>query len=193
MNSAFYGFSAKVETVSRAVSLVGIAELRNMTLAMSAAEIFQDIPADLMDMVSFWRHSVFTGLVAKKLAAECHVLHGERLMTAGLLHDIGRLLIFMRLPEQGKAILDMLRGWGVNRFSVKWKKRAVRRLMEHLEEWGFEVNIYNVPDLNAFLRAVLMQPRSITSDFNFPQWNYFGRGNGERLQYHHYGLDAPRN
>ncbi|MCA1806025.1 MAG: HDOD domain-containing protein [Xanthomonadaceae bacterium] len=105
VNSAFYGFSSRVETVSRAVSLVGIAELRNITLAASAAEVFADIPGDLMDMVSFWRHSVFTGLVARKLAAECHVLHHERLFTAGLLHDVGRLLIFMRLPEQASEIL----------------------------------------------------------------------------------------
>ena len=105
VNSAFYGFSSRVETVTRAVSLVGIAELRNITLAASAAEVFADIPGDLMDMVSFWRHSVFTGLVARKLAAECHVLHHERLFTAGLLHDVGRLLIFLRLPEQASEIL----------------------------------------------------------------------------------------
>ncbi len=105
VNSAFYGFTSKVETVNRAVSLVGIAELRNITLAASAAEVFADISADLMDMVSFWRHSVFTGLVARKLAAECHVLHHERLFTAGLLHDVGRLLIFMRLPEKASEIL----------------------------------------------------------------------------------------
>jgi putative nucleotidyltransferase with HDIG domain len=105
VNSAFYGFSARVETVSRAVSLVGIAELRNLTLAMYAAEVFADIPSDLMDMVSFWRHSVFTGLVARRLARECHVLHHERLMTAGLLHDVGRLLIFMKLPDEAKRII----------------------------------------------------------------------------------------
>lgn len=109
VNSAFYGFPSKVETVNRAVSLVGIAELRNITLAASAAEIFADIPGDLMDMVSFWRHSVFTGLVARKLAADCHVLHNERLFTAGLLHDVGRLLIFMRLPEQAHEILAVER------------------------------------------------------------------------------------
>ncbi len=105
VNSAFYGFSAKVETVSRAVSLVGIAELRNITLAASATELFADIPAERMDMVSFWRHSVFTGLVARKLAKSCNVLHNERLFTAGLLHDVGRLLIFMRLPEESNEIL----------------------------------------------------------------------------------------
>ena len=41
-----------------------------------------------------------------------------------------------------------------------------------LDEWGFEVNIYNVPDLESFLKAVILQPKSITSDFNFPEWHY---------------------
>ena len=49
---------------------------------------------------------------------------------------------------------------------------------ERMEEWGYQVNIYNVPNLDTFLRAVLMLPSSITSDFNFPQWHYYGRGSG---------------
>jgi hypothetical protein len=92
------------------------------------------------------------------------------------------------LPEEGYRLLDTLRKWGVNRFSVNWQKRTIRPLLDRMDEWGFEVNIYNVPDLNAFLRAVLMQPRSITSDFNFPQWHYYGRGSGEEAQRHEYSL-----
>jgi hypothetical protein len=92
------------------------------------------------------------------------------------------------LPEQGKAILNMLRSWGINRFSVNWQKKVLRQLLVRMDEWGFDINLYNVPDLNAFLRAVLLQPRSITSDFNFPQWHYYGRGSGEEAQRHEYAL-----
>jgi hypothetical protein len=45
-----------------------------------------------------------------------------------------------------------------------------------MDLWGYEVNIYKVPDLESFLKAVYLMPRSVTSDFNFPQWHYYGRG-----------------
>ena len=46
--------------------------------------------------------------------------------------------------------------------------------LRSLEDFGCEVNLYAVPDLEAFLRPLLL-PRSITTDFNFPAWHYFGR------------------
>ena len=45
-----------------------------------------------------------------------------------------------------------------------------------------------VPDLEAFLRAALMLPRSLTADFNFPAWQYYVRGSGEERVDHHYEL-----
>ncbi len=96
------------------------------------------------------------------------------------------------LPDQGERVLRMLRGWGITRFSAEWKTPELARLLERMETWGFETNIYNVPDLASFLRAVLLQPRSITADFNFPQWHYFGRGSGEDLRRHEYELSRKR-
>jgi hypothetical protein len=52
-------------------------------------------------------------------------------------------------------------------------------LMFQLKKWGFEVNVYNAPDLEQFLKVMILSPRSITSDFNFPEWNYYGRGSGK--------------
>jgi hypothetical protein len=45
-----------------------------------------------------------------------------------------------------------------------------------VEGLGWEVNLYGVPDLESFLEAALLLPTSVTADFNFPEWNYFGRG-----------------
>lgn len=104
VNSAFYGFPSRVETVSRAVNLVGILALRNLALATAAVELFADLPGQRLALFPFWRHSVFCGLVARNLADAAHVLHGERLFVGGLLHDVGRLLIFSRLPEDATRI-----------------------------------------------------------------------------------------
>ena len=52
-----------------------------------------------------------------------------------------------------------------------------------------QVNIYDVPNLEAFLQAALIMPRSLTSDFNFPKWSYFGKGSGQSGDYFRYKLD----
>lgn len=107
VNSAFYGLPGRIETVSRAVNIIGIRELRNLTFAASAADIFRGIPKQLVDMPSFWQHSSYTGLVAKQLGKFCNVLHPERLLTAGLLHDIGRLLMYTGLPDAMRRCAEL--------------------------------------------------------------------------------------
>lgn len=109
VNSAYYGFPGRVDTVSRAVNMVGIAELRNLTLAMAAMEVFGGLENERFDMLDFWRHSVYCALVARFLAKKARVLHAERLFIAGLLHDVGRLLIFSLCPDQAALILQRIR------------------------------------------------------------------------------------
>ncbi len=104
VNSSFYGFPSKIETVSRAVTVIGLRELRGLVLAASAVETFSKIPTEVLNRVHFWRHSVYCGVVAQLVAEECKVLHSERLFVAGLLHDIGKLIIAHRLPEEMKTI-----------------------------------------------------------------------------------------
>jgi hypothetical protein len=94
--------------------------------------------------------------------------------------------IVLSAPTRARDLLEMLREWGVNRFSIAWGSLHTRRLFDRLDDWGYDVNIYAVPDLEAFLQAALLLPRSLTADFNFPQWQYFGRGSGEKRAYHSY-------
>jgi hypothetical protein len=82
----------------------------------------------------------------------------------------------------------MFATWGINRFSVNWQIEDMRTLFDRMDRWGFEVNIYKVLDLEDFLAAVLMMPRSITSDFNFPKWHYYGRGSGEEGERYEYSM-----
>lgn len=105
VNSAFYGLRVKIELVSRAVSVIGEEDLRNLVLATSAVETFKRIPNELVDIDLFWRHSVHTGIVAKLMSRHCNILHGERLFVAGLLHDIGKLILYYQEPELSEDIL----------------------------------------------------------------------------------------
>jgi phosphoglycolate phosphatase-like HAD superfamily hydrolase len=78
-------------------------------------------------------------------------------------------------PVEARMHLDTLALEGIDRFSVNWGTPGSRRIIVRLQNWGFEVNVYNVPDLEAFLQAALLLPTSLTSFFNFPKWFYTGR------------------
>lgn len=81
-------------------------------------------------------------------------------------------------PAEARKYIGMLANWGIDRFSVNWSTPSSRRLITQLQNWGFEVNIYNVPNLESFLQAALLIPKSITSFFNFPKWFYTGSAEG---------------
>lgn len=98
--------------------------------------------------------------------------------------------LIVAAPEQARDTLKMLTDWGINRFSISWERPNLRELFDQMDRWGYEVNIYNVPDLESFLKAVLLLPRSVTSDFNFPQWRYYGHGSGKDGERYTYRIAA---
>jgi hypothetical protein len=102
---------------------------------------------------------------------------------------IDRLAPYILKEQKGaKDKLRVLRNWGINRVSLKWTKSHLRLLLDRMDRLGFEVNIYDVPDLETFLKTVLLMPRSITSDFNFPKWYYFGKGSGQKHEHYEYTI-----
>ncbi len=105
VNSAYYNFPNKIDLVSRAISIIGEDDLRGLVLATSALEVFDRIPNQLVNIELFWQHSVFTGIVARLLSKQCNILHGERLFIAGLLHDIGKLVLYYKEPEISQNVL----------------------------------------------------------------------------------------
>jgi len=105
VNSSFYGLPSKVDTISRAVTILGNKELSTLALGTSVLTIFGEIPADLVDMKSFWEHSIACGVAARMIAQYKNIAYTERLFVAGLLHDIGRVIIYKHLPTQGREVL----------------------------------------------------------------------------------------
>jgi putative nucleotidyltransferase with HDIG domain len=98
VNSPLYGLPRPVDRVSQALALVGKRALRDLILAIGVARSLGRIPTPLVDTSTFWHHSIYCGLIARQLARRCAVLHGERLLMAGLLHDIGQLVLYQCLP-----------------------------------------------------------------------------------------------
>ena len=104
VNSSFYGFGARVDTVSRAVVLVGTRQISELALATSVLRMFQGIPTRYVDMKALWLHGVATGVAARVIGMRRGDANVERLFVAGVLHDIGRLLIYRAVPDLAREI-----------------------------------------------------------------------------------------
>lgn len=109
-NSSFFGFPSRLETVSEAITLIGIQQVQDLISASTVIEIFEGVSADLVSMASFWKHSLACGVAARLLALERRVPKPEKFFVAGLLHDVGRLALYSKAPDQARAIFELAKG-----------------------------------------------------------------------------------
>jgi len=100
VNSAFYGYPSKIDTLSRAISIIGTRQLSTLAMGINIITVFNKIPSNIVNMKMFWKHSVLCGICARILASYKNIQNTERMFTAGLLHDIGRLVCYNYLPKE---------------------------------------------------------------------------------------------
>ena len=105
-NSPLYSPAAPVETVSRAVGLIGLDEIVNLAAGAMLSRLFEKPPRpDLLSLPDFWRHAVAVGMLARALARRRDEANGERFFVAGLLHDMGRLVLAVAEPDLVAAVI----------------------------------------------------------------------------------------
>ncbi len=111
VNSPYYGFPSQISTISRAITIVGTRELTQLVLATSVINAFKGIPADLIKMDDFWRHSIACAITSSLVAKQCKLASTEQYFIAGLLQNIGSLVLYQTIPELAKeAITSALFG-----------------------------------------------------------------------------------
>jgi len=106
-NSPLYHIGGTVGSVEHAITVVGLREVRDLTFSICASKTFDGIPNDLITVEDFWKHSLFCAVGAQNLARRARVCAGESLFAAGLLHDIGHLVMFSQSPELSKQALRL--------------------------------------------------------------------------------------
>ncbi|WFS62008.1 HDOD domain-containing protein [Pseudodesulfovibrio thermohalotolerans] len=104
VNSAFYSLPMQIDTISRAVTVVGVNQLSTLAVGTSVMSLFKDVPADVIDMEQFWKHSICCGLIARRLCRMSGKGDPERAFVSGLLHDIGQLILLQVEPERATAV-----------------------------------------------------------------------------------------
>ena len=181
-NSAFYGVSNEVETITRAIAILGTKKIRDLVISTAASDTFDGIPNNLITMQDFWHHSLYCALLAQILAKKSKKIKSESIFIAGLLHDIGQLLMFNKLPEKShETILLLMEGteeletyeaerhvFGFDHMEVgaelikKWKLAPV--LQECIEFHHVPQNAKNFPAEVALIN--IANAVAVMADFN---------------------------
>lgn len=105
VNSAYFGFTGKINDISRAVNMIGLGQLHLMVLGISAVSSL-NFPNDIISLKTFWRHSLLSAVLAKQLADKAGMRNSENLFIAGLLHEIGHLVLYVHFPELARKAIQ---------------------------------------------------------------------------------------
>jgi len=92
-NSSFFNYPGKIDTISKAVLVLGITEVYNLVIAYFTTQAFKSINAEQTYLDEFWEKSVDCALLIKFLGCSLNVPNAERLFILGLLHNLGELVI----------------------------------------------------------------------------------------------------
>ena len=103
-NSSFYGTQTKVTTIQQAITLIGVNSVRHVVTATALTGYFPTNSCAGLDFISLWRHAIATAVCARVLARHLHV-NQDYAFTAGLLHDIGRLVLATYFRREYEAVV----------------------------------------------------------------------------------------
>jgi putative nucleotidyltransferase with HDIG domain len=140
-NSPLFGYFSKIDTITQAVTIIGVLQVRDLALAISVMDVFKGIPEDLVNMEQFWKHSIATGLAARHLATCQREANLERFFVAGILHDVGRLVMYVRVPEICLELLNECRATG----TLLYRAERERFTFDHAEVGGALLRRWKIP------------------------------------------------
>jgi len=105
-NSAYYASTREIGTIPLALTRIGPFDLWWLLFTTEVKSLFYAIDQQLMDMEKFWRHSLMVACVSRVLAEHHRCGEPQEMFVAGLLHDIGKLLLLQRIPIEYGPLLE---------------------------------------------------------------------------------------
>ncbi len=143
VNSSFYSLRQKVDTLTWALALIGTNQLMTIVSGVSAVSFFKKIPSRFINMVSFWEHSIACGTAARLLSSYFPGrIEQERFFVAGLLHDIGRLIMVQNLSGEYYELFRDARSEEIFLFAAE----AQRFGLDHSEIGAQLASLWNLPE-----------------------------------------------
>jgi len=145
VNSAFYCFPNKIASISQAATLIGTTELKNITISTIFLDKFSDLPHDLLSIHDYWARSLRCGLIAKEIDNYLGKEFADSVFICGLLHNIGQLVFFRRLPELARDVSLLL--YAMENPSDQQEISIERRLIgfDHYQTGAALTKLWNLP------------------------------------------------
>lgn len=104
-NSSFFGMPSEVSSIKEACFILGINAIRNLVIASAVIEKFPSDSGTNLDIAGLWKHSVGTASAAKVMARHAK-MDQELAFTAGLLHDIGKMILDTHFTKHYVEVLS---------------------------------------------------------------------------------------
>ena len=153
-NSAFYGLAREIESVRQAVVIIGFEAIKNLVLSASVLDMFKGKNMDQEYQEKFWRHSLSTAVCCRLLARKLRdraVVDADAAFSAGLLHDVGKMVISYYLPDEHALFIA--------------ERQKDKQSKDHeIEERLFG---YHHAQIGGFLAAQWKIPRRLTDAIEF--------------------------
>ena len=108
VNSAYYSLRRKLTSIEQAVVYLGTKSIKNITITTAIHQVFEQKRfggCARFDIKHFWWHSLLSATLAKRIAQKVGYNNADEAYLAGLLHDIGRLVLLAAFPEEQDFIL----------------------------------------------------------------------------------------
>jgi HD-like signal output (HDOD) protein len=142
VNSAFYGFPGRISTITQAIVILGFSTIRNVVLTTSVLKAFSksNAPGGI-DVGKFWEHSLLTGAIARALAVEREANFVEETFIAGLLHDMGRIVLSQKLTAEFDKVQLVKQKAGISQLAAE---QSVLKLT-HGDIGGWLARKWNLP------------------------------------------------
>ncbi|MFW5501516.1 MULTISPECIES: HDOD domain-containing protein [unclassified Maridesulfovibrio] len=141
VNSPLYGFDLPVESLSRAVSLVGTDGVCQLALSVSVMEAFKGEHNVGFSMADFWKHSLACAVFCRILALQVPGISQDKCFVVGMLHDIGQLIMLQQYPEK----IDLAFQLSMSRNISYCKAESIIFGFDHCELAGKLFELWNIP------------------------------------------------
>ncbi|MDB5047299.1 MAG: putative signal transduction protein [Fibrobacteres bacterium] len=142
VNSAFYGFPGRISTITQAIVILGFSTIRNVVLTTSVLKAFsRNGSQNGIDVAKFWEHSLLTGAIARSLAVEREANFVEETFIAGLLHDMGRIVLSQKLTAEFEKVILVKEKAGISQLQAE---QSVLKLT-HGDIGGWLARKWNLP------------------------------------------------